>query len=81
MKNPKTQFEVKAINKKDLFPLYNWCVKNLPLKPERSIKYWVNEVYIITSSQKIIDKLNEHIGSNFSFGIPFGNRVYYYDKE
>lgn len=77
MRNPKTQFEIRTVSNKDLLPLFNWCVDNLPLKADRSIKYWVNEIFIITSSQKIIDKVNEHIGSNFSFGIPYGNNVYY----
>lgn len=77
MKKTRTQFEIKTISNTDLKPLYNWCIDNLPLKADRGIIYCVNEIFIITSSQKVIDKVNEHIGSNFSFGIPYCNNVYY----
>lgn len=69
-KNPKTQFEFITISKDELISeAYEWCKNNLPLKDERGIIYWVNKLYIITSSQAVIDKLNKHFGSNFGFGI------------
>ena len=68
--NPKTQFEVKTIFRKDLIKEgYEWCKQNLPLKDESGIIYQVDELFIITSSQSVIDKVNNHFGSNFGFGI------------
>lgn len=68
--NPKTQFEIKTISRKDLIKeAYEWCKKNLPLKDERGIIYQVEELYIITSSQSVIDKVNNNFGSNFGFGV------------
>lgn len=68
--NPKTQFELKTISRKDLIKeAYEWCKKNLPLKDERGIIFQVDELYIITSSQSVIDKVNNHFGSNFGFGL------------
>lgn len=67
--NPKTQFELKTIFRKDLIKeAYEWCKQNLPLKDERGIIYQVDEMFIITSSQSVIDKVNNHFGSNFEFG-------------
>ena len=68
--NPKTQFELKTISRKDLIKeAYEWCKHNLPLKDERGIIYQVDELFIITSSQSVIDKVNNHFGSNFGFGV------------
>lgn len=68
-KNPRTQFELKTINRKDLIKkAYEWCKQHLPLKDEYGIVYLVDELFIITSSQSIIDKVNKHFHSNFRFG-------------
>lgn len=68
--NPKTQFELKTIFRKDLIKeAYEWCRQNLPLKDESGIIYQVDELFIITSSQSVIDKVNNHFGSNFEFGV------------
>ena len=68
--NPKTQFELKPIGRKDLIKeAYEWCKQNLPLKDERGIIFQVDELFIITSSQSVIDKVNNHFGSNFGFGV------------
>lgn len=68
--NPRTQFELKTIFRKDLIKdAYEWCKQNLPLKDERGIIYYVDELFIITSSQSVIDKVNNHFGSNFEFGV------------
>ena len=68
--NHRTQFELKTISRKDLIKeAYEWCKHNLPLKDERGIIYQVDELFIITSSQSVIDKVNNHFGSNFGFGV------------
>lgn len=68
--NPRTQFELKTISRKDLIKeAYEWCKQNLPLKDEIGIIYQVDELFIITSSQLVIDKVNNHFGSNFGFGV------------
>lgn len=68
--NPKTQFELKTISRKALIKeAYEWCKQNLSLKDERGIIFQVDELYIITSSQSVIDKVNNHFGSNFGFGV------------
>ena len=68
--NPKTQFELKTISRKDLIKeAYEWCKHNLLLKDERGIIFQVDELYIITSSQSVINKVNNHFGSNFGFGL------------
>lgn len=68
--NDMTQFELKTISRKDLIKeAYEWCKHNLPLKDERGIIYKVDELFIITSSQSVIDKVNNHFGSNFGFGV------------
>ncbi len=67
--NPRTQFELKTINRKGLIKeAYEWSKQHLPLKDERGIIYQVDELFIITSSQPIIDKVNKHFRSNFRFG-------------
>ena len=77
-KNPMTQFELKSIGSDELIKeAYEWCKVNLPLKDNRSLHYWVDELYIITSSQRILDKINKHFGSNFSFGIN-GEKRYFF---
>lgn len=68
--NHRTQFELKTIIRKDLIKeAYEWCKHNLPLKDERGIIYQVDELFIITSSQSVIDKVNNHFGSKFGFGV------------
>ena len=77
-RNALTQFELLAKDgTKDLDEEYQWCVKNLPLKANRSLIYQVSEIHIITSSQKVIDKVNERFGTAFSFENFLENRVYY----
>lgn len=79
IKRGKHQFELHSLPplRKDLKDDYNWCLENLPLKEDKGIVYNVTEVYIITSSQKIIDKVNKHFGSNFDFNNFFPNHIYY----
>lgn len=74
-KNPKTQFELHTFDydKSVIREAYEWCLANLPLKDERGIMYRVDQLYIITASQKILDKVNAHFGSNFSFNHPIGD--------
>ena len=68
--NSKTQFELKTISRNELIKeAYEWCKQNLPLKDERGIIYQVDELFIITSSQSVINKVNNHFGSNFGFGL------------
>ena len=77
-KNPRTQFELKAIKQGDsLREEYQWCVDNLSLKEDTEVIYQVDEIYIITSSQTIIDKVNKHFGSKFSFDNTYESRTYY----
>lgn len=75
----KHQFELHSVPfpRKDLKFAYDWCLDNLPLKEDKGIIYNVTEVYIITSSQRIIDKVNRHFGSNFSFEDFFTNNIYF----
>lgn len=76
MNNPRCQFELKVIYDNQIIKkAYNWCVENLPLKPERGIIFQVDEIYIITRSQRIVDKVNNEFGSNFSF-YPFVNQYF-----
>lgn len=66
-KNPKSQFEIISDDVNFINNTYDWCVNNLNLTDGKGILYLVDRLYIITSSQKIIDKVNKHFGSNFSF--------------
>ena len=63
----KHQFELATIIRKNLLDEYKWCLSHLPLKEDKGIVYQVREVFIITSSQKILDKVNRHFGVDFSF--------------
>ena len=75
--NPKTQFELKTISRKDLIKeAYEWCKQNLPLKDENGIVFQVDELFIIISSQSVIDKVNNHFGSNFGFGVK-GEKIFF----
>ena len=76
-KNPRTQFELKtmSLDTKVLNEAYEWCKKNLPLKEDKGLQYWIDEIYIITSSQAVINKVNKHFGSDFHFG-PCGMRYF-----
>lgn len=76
-KNPKTHFELKTLSKRTLNNEYQWCLDNLPLKEDRGIIYQVDEIYIITSSQKILDKVNKHFGSEFKFDNNSSSRYYF----
>ena len=78
-KNDVMQFEVRSMYGKDLKSEYDWCVANLPLKEERGLVYQITEFYIITRSQRIIDKVNQHFGSSFSFKIWPESRIFYID--
>lgn len=76
-KNPRTQFEIKSITQRNLFDEYQWCVNNLPLKEDRGLSYCVSEIFIITSSQAIIDKVNKHFGSSFDFKNNWNSRTFF----
>lgn len=78
-KNPRTQFEIHSMNGHNLMPIYDWCLKHLPLKEEKGLIYQVTEIYIITSSQRIIDKVNKGLGTDFTFNFLPEKRVYYTD--
>ena len=78
-KNDLVQFEVKSVYGKNLKSEYDWCVANLPLKEERGLVYQVTEFYIITRSQRIIDKVNRHFGSSFSFKNWQESQIFYID--
>lgn len=78
-KNDVVQFEVRSMYGKELKSEYDWCVANLPLKEERGLVYQVTEFYIITRSQRIIDKVNLHFGSSFSLKNWQGSRIFYID--
>lgn len=78
-KNSLTQFEIHSLNMKDIKAEYDWCVANLPLKENCGLVYQVTEFYIITRSQRIIDKVNRHFGSSFSFKDFMQSRVFYID--
>lgn len=67
MQNPKTQFEIISCNRNDLIDIYKWCINNLRLKENVGVIYQFSEVYVITRSQRIIDKLNKYLGSSFGF--------------
>ena len=75
--NPRTTFELKTINRKDLIKeAYEWCKQNLPLKDDHGVIFQVDELFIITSSQSVINKVNNHFGSNFGFGIKGGKTFF-----
>ena len=81
-RNDKVQFEFKTVFSKHLIKeAYEWCVANLPLKEDRGLIYQVDEMYIVTSSQKIIDKVNEHFGSKFSFENAWENRIWFLEDK
>lgn len=67
MQNPKTQFEIISFNRNDLIDIYKWCINNLRLKEDVGVIYQFSEVYVITRSQRTIDKLNKYLGSSFGF--------------
>ncbi len=67
-RNTRTTFELITLTgSKKIEEAHKWCLNNLPLTDRAGIKYEVNELFIITSSQKIIDKINKHFGSQFCF--------------
>lgn len=79
-RNPRCQFELKTLGRTEqIKEAYDWCLKNLPLKEDKGLQYWADEMFIITSSQKIIDKVNEHFGSKFTFKNEefWASRIYY----
>ena len=78
-KNDVVQFEVRSVYGKNIKAEYDWCVSNLPLKEERGLVYQVTEFYIITRSQRIIDKVNQHFGSSFGFKNWQESRIFYID--
>lgn len=75
MKNPRTQFEIRST--RNLINEFQWCVDNLPLKADQGLVYQFNEIYIITSSGKIIHNVNKHFGSSFNFGNDLTDRIFY----
>lgn len=81
-KNPRTQFELHTFdyNHSIIREAYDWCLKNLPLKDGSGIYYNVTELDIVTSSQKILDKVNARFGSNFSFNHPIGDLRFFISK-
>lgn len=82
-KNPRTQFELCPIdyNHSIIKEAYDWCLKNLPLKDGSGIRYEANELYIVTSSQKILDKVNARFGSNFSFNHLIGDLRFFISEK
>lgn len=76
-KNPRKQFEIHSLNGHDLKPIFLWLLENLPIKEDIGLVYWVTEIYIITSSQRIIDKVNEGLGTCFSFDTLHIRRIFY----
>ena len=78
-RNDLTQFEIKSKNDRDIRAEYDWCVENLPLKEEHGLMYHVTEFFIITRSQRVIDKVNCHFGSAFSFKNWLESRMFYID--
>lgn len=79
-RNPRTTFELKSLtDSKKIEEAHQWCLNNLPLVDGTGIRYEGNELFIITSSQKIIDKINKHFGSQFCFRSPkgWGIKTYY----
>ena len=82
-KNPKTMFELHTMdyNHSIIKEAYDWCLKNLPLKDEGGIRYRVDQLYIVTSSQKILDKVNARFGSNFSFNHPIGDLSFFISEK
>lgn len=76
-KNDTVQFEIISINKRCLISEFNWCINNLRLQKDKGIIYQVSEIYIITSSQQIVDKVNKHFGSKFGFEIWRKDHVFY----
>ena len=77
MKNPKCQFEIHSLPSRNIFNEYQWCVDNLNLKDGRGLIYQADVFYIITASEKVLQKVNEHFGSNFQFEKFWEHRVYY----
>jgi len=78
-KNDLTQFEIRSANEKNIRTEYDWCLANLPLKEEQGLEYHVTEIFIITRSQRIIDKVNRHFGSSFGFKNWQESRIFYID--
>lgn len=79
-KNPLVQFELKTLdtNPKVISDAFDWCMENTGLKSNSGLIYNVNELYIITRSQRILDKVNNHFHSGFSFALrENSDRVYY----
>lgn len=83
MKNDRTQFEIKSMlgQKEIIWKIYQWCLANLKLKEDKGLVYWVTEMFIITSSQKNIDKINKYLGSNFTFENETDARIFYVTNE
>ena len=72
------QFELKAYEQeKRISEAYDWCRANLPLKPERGLMFWPDEIHIITASQRILDKVNAHFGTAFNMEHAWETRVQY----
>lgn len=78
-KNDATHFELISINNRILENEYQWCLDNLPLKDGRGLSFQASEIYITTSSQMVLDKVNKHFGSAFDFKNRHDSRVFYID--
>lgn len=79
-RNPRTTFELISLTgSKKIEEAHQWCLNNLPLTDGAGIRYEGSVLFIITSSQKIIDKINNHFGSQFCFRSPkcWGITTYY----
>ena len=77
-REPAVQFELKAYEQEKLISeAYDWCKENLPLKPERGLIFWPDEIHIITASQRILDKVNARFGTTFNMEHAWETRVQY----
>ena len=77
-REPAVQFELKAYEQEKLIrEAYDWCKENLPLKPERGLTFWPDEIHIITASQRILDKVNARFGTTFNMEHAWETRVQY----
>ena len=81
-KNPLTQFELHTFdyNPQVISDAYDWCLANLRLKDEHGLMYRVNELFIVTRSQQIIDKVNRHFGTMFSFSSG-SDKIYFISRK
>lgn len=74
----RVQFEVISMSGRNLIAEYKKLLAITKLKAEVSLIYQCSEIYIITSSQRTIEKVNKILKSkfNFNFGIDHIYRWY-----